>query len=246
MSNNDQPESGHAFIDLGERLRQRGQLDSALSVALAGVARFPALAAAHDLVGRVRADMGDDQGASSAWAACLECPGDHVGALKGLAFLAFRRRDLAEAERRLEAAITAAPGDASLLAALDRIRALPPGADEGQLRIDDPASGVLLFDNQGLRLTGGLGTGTMEHDADAVAAAATGVMREAVRASRLLGLGEWRHVLVEGDNSRIALLPVAPHGGVMVRRSRAAAPGRMLALASRAVRAAGEWIGHNL
>lgn len=246
MSTSDQPASGHAFLELGERLRQRGQLDAALSVALAGVGRFPTLASAHDLVGRVRADMGDDPGAASAWAACLECPGDHVGALKGLAFLAFRRRDLAEAERRLEAAITAAPGDASLLAALDRIRALPPGADEGQLRLDDPGSGVLLFDNQGLRLTGGLGTSTVEHDADAVAAAATGALREATRASRLLQLGDWQHLLLEGDSSRIALLPVAPHGGVMVRRSRAAAPGRMLALASRAVRAANEWIGHNL
>src|SRR5690606_23363306 len=153
-----------------------------------------------------------------------------VGALKGLAFLAFRRRDLVEAERRLEAAITAAPDDSSLLVALDRIRSMPPGADEGRLDLDDPASGVLLFDNQGLRLTGGLGMAALDHDADAVAAAATGVLREASRACRILELGEWRHLLVEGGQGRLALVPVAPHGGVMVRRPRAAAPGRVLAL----------------
>ncbi|HRP08419.1 MAG TPA: roadblock/LC7 domain-containing protein, partial [Gemmatimonadales bacterium] len=101
-------------------------------------------------------------------------------------------------------------------------------------------------DNQGLRLTGGLGATSAEHDADAVAAAASGVTREAARTTRLLELGEWRHILIECDNGRLALVPVAPHGGVLVRRPRAAAPGRVLALAGRAARTAAEWIGHNL
>ena len=62
-----------AFLDLGERLRQRGQYAAAATVALAGLAHYPATADAHDLLARIRADQGDDGAASSAWQAALEC-----------------------------------------------------------------------------------------------------------------------------------------------------------------------------
>jgi predicted regulator of Ras-like GTPase activity (Roadblock/LC7/MglB family) len=235
--------SEHAFLDLGERLRQRGQHDAALSVALAGVARFPGLAAAHDLLGRIRADQGDDEGARSAWVAALECAPGMPGALKGLAFLAFRRRDFAEAERRLEAAAAEAPRDAAILAALDRIRAARPASDDTAVGFDDPAAGLLLIDSQGLRMAGGVGPGDTGRLADATAATATGVARESRRTAQLLGLGAWRHLLIEGERNRVVLLPVAPHGALLVRRSAAAPVGRMLALADRAAIAARRWLG---
>lgn len=237
------PSSGPAFLDLGERLRQRGQLDAAASVALAGVARFPGLAGAHDLLGRIRADQGDDDGARSAWLAALECQPGLVGALKGLAFLAFRRHDFAEAERRLEAAAASAPRDATILAALDRIRSARPASADDSLGFDDPAAGVLLVDAQGLRMAGGVGPGDNGRLADAAAATATGVMREAQRMVSLLALGEWQHLLVDGDRNRLALLPVPPHGALLVRRTSAAPVGRMLALAMRAAVTARRWLG---
>jgi len=232
----------HAFLDLGERLRQRGQLEAALSVALAGVGRHPTLAAAHDLLGRVRADQGDDEGARAAWLAALECEPGHVGALKGLAFLAFRRRDLAEAERRLESAAAAAPRDTSILIALDRIRVAEPVAATETVRFDDPAAGLLLVDAQGLRVAGGVGEGDTGRLADAAAASVASASREADRAARLLGLGAWRHLLIEGNASRVAMVPVAPHGTVMLRRPPTAPVGRMLAIVSRAAGAARDWI----
>lgn len=235
--------SAPAFLDLGERLRHRGQLDAALSVALAGVARFPALAAAHDLLGRIRADQGDDEGARSAWLAALECAPGQVGALKGLAFLAFRRQDLGEAERRLEAAAAAAPRDASILAALDRVRAARPASTDETIGFDDPAAGLLLVDSHGLRMAGGVGPGDDGRLADAAAATATGLAREAHRAATILNLGPWRHLLVEGERNRLAVLPVAPHGVLIVRRSSAAPVGRILALASRAATTARRWLG---
>lgn len=230
------------FLDLGERLRQRGQLDAALSVALAGVARFPALAAAHDLLGRIRADQGDDDGARSAWLAALECAPGLVGPLKGLAFLAFRRRDFGEAERRLEAAAAEAPRDATILAALDRVRAARPAANDDRVGFEDPAAGVLLLDSQGLRVAGGVGPGDDGRAADAAAATATGVAREARRSAGILDLGDWRHLVIDGDRNRLALVPVAPLGAVLVRRSIAAPVGRLLSVAGRAAASAHDWL----
>lgn len=230
-----------AFLDLGERLRQRGLLDAALSVAQAGVARYPMLAEAHDLVGRVFADQGDDDGARSAWLAALECRPESLGALKGLAFLAFRRRDFVEAERRLEAAARVAPRDPAILGALDRVRVSRPAAGPEPVDLDDPASGVLLCDAEGLRLAGGLGAGR-EAAAEAAAAETASMMREADRAARLLDLGPWRHVLIEGDVVRAAVLPVAPIGGLVMQRPLAAPAGRLLASAARARDAARSWL----
>jgi predicted regulator of Ras-like GTPase activity (Roadblock/LC7/MglB family) len=193
-------------------------------------------------VGRVRADQGDDDGARSAWLATLECAPGHVGALKGLAFLAFRRRDFAEAERRLESAAAAAPRDASILMALDRLRVTEPAPAPESVHFDDPTAGLLLVDRQGLRLAGGVGEDDGGRLADSAAAAVASASREAERAARLLRLGEWRHLLVESGDTRVALMPIAPHGTVMLRRPAAAPVGRMLALASRAAAAARDWI----
>lgn len=239
----DSPTGPPAFLGLGERLRQRGQLDAALSVAMAGVARYPGLADAHDLLGRIRADQGDDDGARSAWLAALECRTDLVGALKGLAFLAFRRHDFGEAERRLEAAAAVAPADPAILAALDRLRAARPASAEDPIGFGDPGAGLLLVDSQGLRMAGGIGPGGDGRQADAVAARASGVAREARRTLALLDLGEWGHLFVDGDRNRLALLPVAPQGTLLLRRSITAPVGRMLAVATRAATAATRWLG---
>lgn len=242
MSESLPPPTGHTFLELGERLRQRGQLDAALSVAHAGVTRHPSLAEAHDLVGRVLADQGDDDGARSAWMAALECDPACVGAHKGLAFLAFRRHDLGEAERRLEMATASAPSDASLLAALDRVRATRPIRTDDPVQFDDPAAGLLLLDAQGLRLAGGIGPGQTDEAADNAAAVAVGASREAGRTARLLDLGHWRHLLIEGTTTRSAVLPIEQQGTLVVHRPSAAPAGRVLALAGRAAVAARVWL----
>jgi predicted regulator of Ras-like GTPase activity (Roadblock/LC7/MglB family) len=233
-----------AFLALGERLRQRGLIDAALAVAEAGAARFPMLAEAHDLVGRVRADQGDEEGARRAWLAALECHASHAGALKGLAFLAFRRRDHAEAERRLEAAVQAAPRDPALLRALDRIRGARPRPADAPPSIDDPASGVLLASGDGLRLGGYLDARGDEAAAEAAAAMAAGVAREAERTARLLDLGAWRHVLLEGNAGRTAILPM-PGGVLLFSRGTSTPAGRLLTAAERAREAARAWLGES-
>ncbi|MES2307070.1 MAG: hypothetical protein V4558_16325 [Gemmatimonadota bacterium] len=236
---------GLAFLDLGERLRQRGQLEAAATVAMAGLARYPALADAHDLLARIRADQGEDAPAISSWHAALEIEPAHVGALKGLAFIAFRARDMVTAERHLEAAAMQSPHDSTIIAALDRVRSATPGPSAETFRLDELGSGLLLFDAQGMRLTGGVGPGTGEPEADAAAAEASGLAREAIRATRFLGLGAWQHLVLEGADARVALVSIDADATLLVRRSATTPPGRLLASTARAADAAREWLGHS-
>src|SRR5690606_10840269 len=109
------------FLDLAELLRRRGQLDAALKVATAGVARHRKLADAHDLCARVYSDLGDGEAAFDAWMEALQLDTTHLGAHKGLGFLYFRAGDLSRALRHLELASEAHP-DAGLDAAVARVR----------------------------------------------------------------------------------------------------------------------------
>jgi predicted regulator of Ras-like GTPase activity (Roadblock/LC7/MglB family) len=232
-----------AFLELGERLRQRGQYSAAAVVALAGISRCPAVADAHDLLARIRADQGDDAAATTAWQAALECDADHLGARKGLAFVAFRARDFTTAERHLELAAMQAPHDASILAALDRVRSVHGStALPDAVRLADPASGVLLFDMHGMRLAGSAGEAGNSAVADAAAAEGAGVAREAARTARLLDLGALQHFVIESDDARLALFPVTDTTALLLHRSAATPVGRLLALGSRAAYAARDWL----
>ena len=212
-------------------------------MALAGLGHYPAVADAHDLLARIRADQGDDPAAVAAWHAALECDPTHVGARKGLAFVAFRSRDFATAERQLELAALHAPHDASVMAALDRVRSVQPSAMAEAPGLSDPASGLLLFDLQGMRLAGTISESADEVHADAVAAEGAGLAREAARVTRLLRLGAVRHVVIETGTARIAMIPVADDAGLLLQRGAGIPIGRLLALAARSAHAAGEWLG---
>lgn len=237
------PPQGLAFLELGERLRQRGQLDSAATVAQAGLVHYPHVADAHDLLGRIRADQGNNAAAVAAWQAALECDGYHPGARKGLAFVAYRAGDLAGAERQLELVAAHAPHDAAVLTALDRIRVQrrsTPIADTPTL--DEPGSGLLLYDMDGMRLAG-MATGAGDSDAaDAAAAAGAGLSREAARLARLLELGDVQHVVLESVAARVAVVPVGSSAALLLHRTPVVPLGRLLALAARAARAAHHWI----
>ena len=90
----DEP-SSLAFLELGEALRRRGQLEAAYKVARGGLSRYPGLADAHDLLARILGDQGDLAGAFDAWADALRFDPMRSGALKGhrVPLLPRRRRD---------------------------------------------------------------------------------------------------------------------------------------------------------
>lgn len=232
-----------AFLELGERLRQRAQYAAAATVALAGLNHYPADPDAHDLLARIRADQGDDAAATAAWHAALECDADHVGARKGLAFVAFRAGDFVAAERHLDVAALRAPHDTTILAALDRVRLVQRRSDSGDTpRLTDPVGGVLLFDTQGLRLAGSAGVSTDVATADAASAEGASFSREAVRAARLLALGALEYVVIEAADARVAMVPVGAHASLFLHRSAATPVGRILTLAGRAAHAARDWL----
>src|SRR2546429_820264 len=120
------------FLRLGELLRHKGQLDTAHRVALTGLERHPHLPDAHDLYARILADKHDYERAFDEWDMALRIAPDHVGALKGLAFLYFKIGDVQQAAAHLEAAQRVAPDDPGVVQALAMARGGGPAGPRGR------------------------------------------------------------------------------------------------------------------
>jgi len=114
--------SSLAFVPLVDALRRARRLDEARRVALGGLERHPYHADAHDALARVYADGGDAQRARDEWEMALHLAPNHVAALRGMGFLAYREGDLVAAERFLQRALSLEPNDRALRAALERVR----------------------------------------------------------------------------------------------------------------------------
>ena len=273
-----------AFLDLAEVLRRRGQLDAALTVAANGLTRYGDLADAHALHARILAERGDGDGAFDGWMTALQLDGAHQGAHRGLGFLYYRSGDLSRALRHLEFAADAAPDDAGLRAAIERVRAAadpaqsvqsgvapgdPPPPTNGAARLptsratpfslddEDGASGdaelfagldgardgLLLLDQHGLRLGGGIRNEDGADVSDTVAAHLAGISRDAARAARLLGLGEWQSVGVECDDGNAHLVAPTADTVLLTVRDVSVPAGRVALVADRAAQAARRWLG---
>ena len=279
------------FLELGEVLRRRGQAAAALKVALAGAARYPALADARDLCARIHSDLGDGESAFDAWMEALQLDPTHLGAHKGLGFLYYRSGDLRRARRHLEIAVTRSD-EAGLHAAIARVREAAvaeqaaaseatgeahaaAGGDAGTGPVGAPADaaadalpfsmdtepdadlppeeelfagfegareGLLLLDQHGLRLGGGLRDRDGVDVADAVAAHLAGVSRESGRAARLLELGAWQSLAVECGDGNLHLSAPSPETVLLTVRDASVPAGRLAILADRAGQAARRWL----
>jgi tetratricopeptide (TPR) repeat protein len=256
--------SSLAFLELGEALRRRGQLDAAYKVARGGLARYPALADAHDLIARILGDQGDLAGAFDAWAEALRFDPMRIGALKGIAFLYFRAGDVPAALEHLRRAAEIDPDDPSIIQAIDRVSSpVPVSPDDAP---PEPAGepvppeprltptsvltpqgngdhGVMLVDGNGLRLNGTLRSPSNEDVGDRVAAELAGVSKEASRTSRLLGLGTWQAIAVESPEGNLFLVPPTPETLLLTVRDASLPMARLGLIAERAARDAREWLG---
>lgn len=238
------------FLRLAEALRRRGQLDAALTVAARGVARYPNVADAHDLMARIQSDRSEGDAAFDAWTTVLRLDPDHLGAHKGLAFLAFRTGDLGRSVRHLSRALELAPDDTTLASAIERIRSMM-AARVAQVEADPspvPVSAVpgptpsLLFDQQGRVLRGELSRADGVDASEAVAAALAGVSREADRATRMLELGEWKAIAIESGAVNYELRTPTPETLLLVMRGREVPAGRLARIADRATQDARRWL----
>ncbi len=264
--------SSLAFLELGEALRQRGQLEAAYKVARGGQNRYPGLADAHDLVARILGDQGDLAGAFDAWSDALRLDPLRTSALKGIAFLYYRAGDLLAAVEHLERAAESDPDDESIPRALARIRsearrsapvprppevvetAEPSGAAATEAptngagsaspfgALEEGEHGLLLVDSNGLRLGGKLSTSAEGEMGDRVAAQLAGLSREAARATRLLGLGTWHSISVETPDGQLVLSAPTAETVLLAVRDRSLPMARVGLLAERAARAARTWL----
>jgi tetratricopeptide (TPR) repeat protein len=251
------------FLRLGELLRRKGQLDVAHRVALTGLERHPHLADAHDLYARILADKRDYERAFDEWDIALRIAPDHVGALKGLAFLYFKVGDVDQARTHLEAAQRAAPDDASIAQALATARTGPgpapatpePAAAEPLAAAAQPLEearvfaglegaqeGLLLLDASGRVLGGALKDTGGRDVTDAVAAYLAGVSQEAARTTKLLGLGPWTGLAAEGQLGHVHLTSPTAATLLLVVRDRAVPMGRLAIIGQRAALAARHWL----
>jgi tetratricopeptide (TPR) repeat protein len=255
------------FLELGEVLRRRGQNAAALKVAVAGTARYPQLADAHDLCARIHSDLGNGESAFDAWMEALQLDPTHLGAHKGLGFLYYRAGDFPRARRHLEIAVTRSD-EPGLHAAIARVREaaitdtappadsapapLPFSIDEVSAELPPEASlfagfegareGLLLLDQHGLRLGGGLRNRDGVDVADAVSAHLAGVSRESARAARLLELGEWQSLAVECGDGNLHLSAPSAETVLLTVRDASVPAGRLAILADRAGQAARRWL----
>jgi tetratricopeptide (TPR) repeat protein len=255
--------SSLAFLRLGEALRQRGQLDAALKVAVSGLGRYQHLPDAHDLYARILADKLDYAGAFDEWDTVLRLAPHHIGANKGIGYLYYRAGELESALYHLRFAAELDPQDSGLRAAVERVAGgreiwdqpftesttAPVPAVRQDASGGDPLAPMegarerlLLVDQQGLRLGGGLTSdGGVDVSEEAAAALAT-CSYEASRAVDLLELGDWTHLTIEGRELGVCLVRPTPDTSLLAAMSAGLPAGQLTLFADRAAKAARVWL----
>ncbi|MFC1640047.1 roadblock/LC7 domain-containing protein [Gemmatimonadota bacterium] len=240
-----------AFLELAEGLRVRGQLLGAAKVLVAGLTRHPDLADAHDLYARVLVDMGHLRHGFEEWTATIEAEPRHVGARKGLGFLCFRWGDLDGALEHLELALAADPMDASVVQGLRMVRDAAENATEDRVETVRPSvfdglegaqQGLLLVDNRGLVLGGGTTDAAGKDTSEDVAAYVSAGAREAERTARILELGTWEWMAIDGPGGNLYLSRPNQDSLLVVARDRSVPVGRLTMLAAKAAEAARRWL----
>ena len=255
--------SSLVFISLVDALRRTRHFDEARRYALDGLERHPHLPGAHDALARVMADLGDDTQARDEWDFALRLDPSHQASLRGLGFLAYKRRDLAAAEQYLARALHAAPRDDGLAGALRRVRSELRGSgasDPGPARKESASASAaparqlfaellgdgdrtaLLLDRDGLVLAGTYVDGTGREVADEIGAHLGGLADEASRALTQLGLGRWDSLLVESQHATVALAPGLEGAVVLVAAARDTQVGLVRRLLSQARQKAAAWM----
>ena len=106
----------------------------------------------------------------------------------------------------------------------------------------DGGRSVVLVDANGLLLAGSLITPDGAESGDRVAAELAGVSREASRAGRLLGLGQWHSITLECPDGHFVLVQPTAETVLLAGREPSLPIARVALLAERAAREAKSWL----
>jgi tetratricopeptide (TPR) repeat protein len=244
-----------AFLELGEALRRDGQTDVALTIIRRGLDRHPANVDAHNLMARAAIDKRDFVRAAEEWQTVLQLAPDHLDALKGLGYICFQEGRLDDAERYLNHAATRG-GGASVTAALESVRRSSEESstttvggvvpsDPQWLFADlliDAEQTALLLDESGYVL-GGIYLDQDGTDlAHEIGAQLSGISDEAVRATRHLGIGDWKSIVFETEAASVAMAPTSNKGLLVIAASRATPLGLLRRLLDQCATRARRWL----
>jgi len=170
---------------------------------------------------------GDARGAAELLARVVEAAPSDEGARRALAMV---RRDVAAAP--------AAPATGSPGAMADAADGRPP-VFRG---LEGAAADILLCDDRGRVIAGGLRGADASDVSELAAAALAGVSGEALRTAQYLGLGAWGTIVAETDRANLVLAPFTAGALLLVRRDRSVPLGRAVRVAERALGAASAWL----
>lgn len=262
-----QDPSSFAFIELGELLRQQGERDLAMKVALRGLERHPHHADAHDLLARLYVDGGDLEKAYDEWDMVVRLNPDHAGAQKGMGYVRFQQGRMEDAEQHLGRAADLDPSDEPNQSALAYVRAsrngdksaAPAAGAQAQPQPQAPAASIhpnqvfadllaggdqvaMFLDDEGLVLAGAYPVSDGRDIAQEVGAGLSGVSEEAERAMRHLGMGTWTSLVFETEGATLAMAPGPDGGLLLVAASRSTPLGFVRRLLERVGERAQAWI----
>jgi predicted regulator of Ras-like GTPase activity (Roadblock/LC7/MglB family) len=202
---------------------------------------------------RIAVDRREFDRAIIEWETVLRVSPDHLGAMKGLGYVAFQQRRLEEAERYLSSAAAQGAGE-DVSAALDTVRRSSvevntvesPMPTEAQWLFADllheDQQTALLLDASGYVL-GGIYLDPNGNDlAHEIGAQLSGISDEVVRAMRHLDIGDWRSIVFETEAAVVAMAPAPQESLLVVAASRATPLGLMRRLLERCAVRAATWL----